>query len=275
MATIAEVPLPQPAHPQPILTPLQSKQPSIAIISVPTNDILPANTLVLDPALITQDFDLLRFEAAAFGQLPKASTDGTKNDKITYSTSLISSPYNNPGHYLLLPTLPLPSLLFAKALTALAPTSPSYATLPYAQALNFPRVINVLRNLVQQEGASFAWPETTFHVVVFRSELKPDIDNEWLYKLDYESHREACESGGLLKYWFGKSDDERKNLATCFWHSRADAQAGGLGPWHKKARAAGRELYEHIAFSTWRFVITSGVREWRVEEVTEHKPLRE
>jgi hypothetical protein len=36
-----------------------------------------------------------------------------------------------------------------------------------------------------------------------------------LYKLDYESHAEACESGGLLKYWFGKADGERRNLATC------------------------------------------------------------
>jgi hypothetical protein len=33
--------------------------------------------------------------------------------------------------------------------------------------------------------------------------------------LDYESHREACESGGLLKYWFGGPSEERRNLATC------------------------------------------------------------
>ena len=59
------------------------------------------------------------------------------------------------------------------------------------------------------------WTSQTFYVVIFRSQLKPDIDNDLLYKLDYESHREACESGGLLKYWFGKTDGERRNLATC------------------------------------------------------------
>jgi len=42
-----------------------------------------------------------------------------------------------------------------------------------------------------------------------------------------------------------------------------------LGPWHKKARAAGRELYERIVFETGRFVVEEGVRGWRVEEWVE------
>lgn len=51
-----------------------------------------------------------------------------------------------------------------------------------------------------------------------------------------------------------------------FWHSRADAFQGGLGPWHLKARAAGRELYESIVFSTHRFTIFDGARNFRFEE---------
>ena len=50
---------------------------------------------------------------------------------------------------------------------------------------------------------------------MFRSKLKPLIDTEYLYKLDEESHREAVGSGGLLKYWFGAGDGQRRNLATC------------------------------------------------------------
>jgi hypothetical protein len=73
-------------------------------------------------------------------------------------------------------------------------------------------VLQILRTLIPTD---FAFPETSFYVVVFRSQLKPDIDQDRLYLLDYESHREACESGGLLKYWFGKADGERRNLATC------------------------------------------------------------
>ncbi|KAJ4362474.1 hypothetical protein N0V83_010567 [Neocucurbitaria cava] len=252
------------------------------------------HALVLNPAFITQEFDLLRLEAAAYGQLPttgqvipnntpRATSEGTTEGGTTrpelknsiefrenvsvspaFSTHLISSPYNNPGHYLDLSSLPTPSLLFAKALTALKPTRSDYAAAEYTAALNFPAVVAELRS--QSEKSGFTWRETSFYVVVFRSRLKEGIDNDWLYKLDYESHREACESGGLLKYWFGKADEERRNLATCFWHSREDAYKGGLGPWHKKARAAGRELYERIVFSTHRFTILDGAEEFRFED---------
>lgn len=205
-------------------------------------------SLVLNPAFVTQEFDLLRFEAAAYEQiltgnsLPRTTpsaprtktsdsdvrisgdeepqTEVASNDtEQLYSTNLISSPYNNPGHYLDLTSLPLPSLLFAKALSALAPTRPDYATAPYASSLNFSAVLSVLRSLAADAGTVF--PASSFYVVVFRSQLKEGIDGDWLYKLDYESHREACESGGLLKYWFGRGSGERRNLATCefFFHS--------------------------------------------------------
>lgn len=228
-----------------------SKQPdlTVSIAELPPtppeyiNHQLPSDhTLVLNPAFITQDFDLLRLEAAAYGQLPttgpvvpnstpKATSEGTTESTTrtelessievrtnvsvspVFSTHLISSPYNNPGHYLGLSSLPTPSLLFAKALTTLKPTRPDYATTEYAVALNFPAVVAELRS--QSRSLGFTWRETSFYVVVFRSRLKEGIDNDWLYKLDYESHREACESGGLLKYWFGKADGERRNLATC------------------------------------------------------------
>jgi hypothetical protein len=207
---------------------LLAKTPAVCVTSLPSTPTTPtperheSNTLVLDPSLITQEFDLLRFEAAAFDQLPKihvhpASTDlphdNTSPNAPALSNLLISSPYNNPDHYLDLTTLTTPSLLFAKALTALQPLRADYATAPYTEALNFDHVLSVLRDLATADG--FEWKETSFHVVVFRSKLKDGIDVDHLYKLDYESHREACESGGLLKYWFGKTDGERRNLATC------------------------------------------------------------
>lgn len=234
------------------------------------------STLVLNPAFVTQDFDALRFEAAAQNQLPSpdsnfttpgsnASSD-TDSPSPAYSTNLISSPYNTPGHYLDLSTLRTPSLLFALALTALQPARPDYATAPYPLALNFPVVLSTLRSLLST--TSSPWPTTHFYVVIFRSILRPNVDQDWLYKLDFESHREACESGGLLKYWFGKADlgGERRNLATCFWRSREDARVGGLGPWHAKARRAGRELYQQITFETVRFTVGEGAREWKIEE---------
>ncbi|KAH8722422.1 hypothetical protein GQ44DRAFT_566293, partial [Phaeosphaeriaceae sp. PMI808] len=229
--------------------------------------------LVFNPAFITQEFDLLRFEAAAFDQLPKNNgkvdvdikeTNVSKKVSPIYSSLLISSPYNNPNHYLDFATLPTQSILFAKALTVLKPVRPDYATAPYTSALNFDNVLSALRNLISTSKTKFS--QTSFYVVVFQSQLKQDIDMEWLYKLDFESHREACESGGLLKYWFGKSNGEGENLATCFWHSREDAYNGGRGPWHKKARAAGRELYEKIAFSTHKFTVLDGAEGFKFED---------
>ncbi|KAF2190159.1 hypothetical protein K469DRAFT_561425 [Zopfia rhizophila CBS 207.26] len=220
------------------------------------------DVIVLSPSRITTEFDALRFEAAAFTQLHIHSTDDDEKtgDTGLLSSLLISSPYNNPGHYLDLTTLDTANLLFAKALTVLKPVRSDYATAPYPEALNFPTIMELLRNFSSDK--QFEWRQTTFYVVIFRSKLKGSIDNELLYKLDFESHREACESGGLLKYWFGSPNHERRNLATCFWRSREDARKGGLGPWHNKARAAGRELYDSIGFSTHRFIILDGAQDF-------------
>ncbi|KAF2736049.1 hypothetical protein EJ04DRAFT_490567 [Polyplosphaeria fusca] len=229
-----------------------------------------AGTTVLVPSLVTEDFDLLRFEAAAQGQLDTSESKTGKDGDIKRGTApelsslLISSPYNNAGHYLDLKDLDTPNLIFAKALTALKPVRADYATAPYLDALDFSVVLELIRKLAKEEN--YEWKEQTFYVVIFRSQLKEDSDRELLYTLDYESHREACESGGLLKYWFGAVDSERRNLATCFWRSREDARLGGLGPWHKKARAAGRELYESIIFSTHRFTVLDGAQDLKFEK---------
>lgn len=103
--------------------------------------------------------------------------------------------------------------LLALALTELDAATPRYATVKYEEALNWSSVISKLREIAAAEG--LCWRRRDFYVVEFRSKLKPDIDNIRLFQLDKESHREATESGGLLKYWFGKPDEERRNLATC------------------------------------------------------------
>lgn len=186
--------------------PTKEVQINVAEIDEPET-VVTDGTNIQDPATVTQDFHELQFEAAALRQL-----DNPPSSKPT-STQLISSPYNNPGHYLDLTTLDTANLIFAKALTALKPINPNYATAPYIASLDFGTVLALVRLFSQQ--LNHTWTSTAFYVVIFRSKLKENIDNDLLYKLDYESHREACESGGLLKYWFGKPTDERRNLATC------------------------------------------------------------
>lgn len=213
---------------------LDIKEPGVQVTTLPltppvtTHSISVRSVSLLPPECTTTDFDALRFEAAAHTQLvhhhvhsphPSSTVEKSRttvaDEESSFSDQLITSPYNKPSHYLSLanPLLPLPSVLLALALTALQPLVSTYTTTAYTSALNLDVVLDVLRGLVRSEGVN--WPETRFYVVVFRSKLKQNIDNDYLYKLDEESHAEACDSGGLLKYWFGKSDAERRNLATC------------------------------------------------------------
>src|SRR5690242_16234119 len=109
---------------------------SAIVVHNSTTTLLPvkassAGTVVLDPSQITTDFDELRFESAAFGQLQVPHKDrvhpGSTKEKTdtetapSLSSDLISSPYNIPGHYLALTSLNTPNLIFAKALTGLKP----------------------------------------------------------------------------------------------------------------------------------------------------------
>lgn len=180
------------------------------------------------------------------------------NDQKNY---IISSPYTSSSHLLDLRTLDTPSRLLAQSLTLLTPTRPDYATAPYHESFNWPTVFKHLHELASSINYSWSSPHT-FYVVVFRSTLAPEIDIDWLSTLDEESHREATDSGGLLKYWFGTANAHRKNLATCLWRHRDDARAGGLGPWHQKARLAAGHLYERIEFQTMSLVVEQDSWRW-------------
>lgn len=163
------------------------------------------------------------------GQEPAASAAAAINLNATH---LISSPYPDLANQLHLEHLEKPFQLFAFALTTLRPIRKDYATAPYLESFNWPEVFALLRFLCKQSG--FQWNELGVYVVIFRSRLLKEADRGRLGILDQKSHEEACASGGLLKYWFGSIDEERRNLATCLWRHREDASLGGGGPWHAK-----------------------------------------
>lgn len=121
--------------------------------------------------------------------------------------------YLEREHQLNLETVDTPNRLLALALTQLKPLDEKYATTPYDSVFNWAEVMDRLRELAVKE--KFLWRKQEFYVVEFRSKLKSDIDRPLLFKLDKESHREATQSGGLLKYWYGSPDFDRRNLATC------------------------------------------------------------
>lgn len=129
------------------------------------------------------------------------------------ATHLISSPYPDFANQLRLEDLEAPFRLFAFALSILRPIREDYATAPYLDSFNWSEVFALLRSLCERTG--FHWKELGFYVVIFRSKLLEGADRERLGLLDQKSHEEACQSGGLLKYWFGSTNGERRNLATC------------------------------------------------------------
>ncbi|KAK9312806.1 hypothetical protein V1522DRAFT_255216 [Lipomyces starkeyi] len=215
-------------------------------------------------SLVTKDYELLKFHAAAALQLQfghqRHERAATSDDR------LIASPYNDELHLLDLRRLNTPNQLLAKALTILKPIREDYATAPYIESFNWQEVIDFLRDLAAAE--SYHWKKQKFYVVTFRSKLYPDIDLQRLHDLDAHSHQEAMASGGLLKYWFGTKNQSHQNLATCLWRSREDARAGGAGPRHKNARAAARELYDTIVFTTLKLVIDDDASSWQISDWT-------
>jgi hypothetical protein len=126
---------------------------------------------------------------------------------------LITSPYLEDQHKLDLSILDHANRLMALALTALHSATPDYAACEYEQAFNWSEVMEKLKSMAQEERV--VWKQQTFYVVEFRSKLKEAINTDLLFQLDEQSHAEAVESGGLLKYWYGSPDDEKLNLATC------------------------------------------------------------
>ncbi|KAI2837140.1 hypothetical protein CBS147343_7008 [Aspergillus niger] len=174
------------------------------------------NILLNHHSLLTTTPEAFKFHAAASLQLRLNPTIPNNPSIIPPSdTNLIISPYNTPHHLLDLQTLDPATQLLAKALTLFHPIRPDYATAPYTESFNWDSVFAFLRNQAKSEG--YAWGrrhENIFYVVVFRSTLKADADGEKLHVLDEMSLREAVAGGGLLKYWFGNVDGERRGLAT-------------------------------------------------------------
>jgi hypothetical protein len=252
---------------------------------------------VVHHKLITEEFDALRFHAAASLQLLSPLTPG---GSPLLDSKVITSPYNDPDHVLDLDTLSIQDKILTLALTTMQPILDNYATEDYEVSFNWDVIFATVRALAA--SANHTWTKQEFYVVIFRSQLKEGCDRQLLHDLDKHSHREATVSGGLLKYWFGSCNEDRRNLATCksnplsfqyhrmmhisvhlsisyifnlaisvsysssgIWRNREDARAGGTGPWHFKARLAARTLYDYIKFTTWKLTVDDGATAWTIQ----------
>ncbi|KAF4555578.1 Hypothetical protein D9617_2g055400 [Elsinoe fawcettii] len=204
---------------------------------------------------------------ATITELDSSDSEAEFEDAPSYdlaATHLITSPYPDFANQTRLTDLSLSCRLLSFALTNVASTKSDYATAPYMDSFNWDVCFAELRRLCAQTG--LRWRRQEFYVVIFRSKLKPDANRTRLGELDQHSHAEACQSGGLLKYWFGDCDEEMRNLATCLWRGRDDAVAGGKGPWHANAMRSAVEMYETISFHRHSLIIEDDVASWRLED---------
>ncbi|KAH7326326.1 hypothetical protein B0I35DRAFT_347103 [Stachybotrys elegans] len=199
----------------------------------------------------------------------RLSSDLEKNAALVDVTPLddrrllIQSPYTEPDHQLDLDTLDNENEILARALTILTATRQDYATAPYNDSFNWPEVIDESRRLIKESGRGFQ--ETIFYIVAFRSQIKPSTDYSHLGQLDKAAHKEAIDSGGFLKYWFGSPDTDLRNLATCVWTSRDHAFAGGRGPAHRKAAHSTRALYAEWKIDQHRLTIGRDAETWSLD----------
>ncbi|KAI1504516.1 hypothetical protein F5X99DRAFT_17951 [Biscogniauxia marginata] len=175
---------------------------------------------------------------------------------------LAVSPYTDKAHLLDLRTLDPENALLAQALVHMKSLRPDYATAPYTETFNWSEIVEELGRLARQSG--HRWRETSFYIVVFRSQIPPTTVYEDLGTLDKAAHAEATASGGFLKYWFGSPDKDGRNLATCLWRSQEDARKGGIGPGHRRAAAAARDLYSHWKIDRHRLIIRDDVQNWEI-----------
>ncbi len=117
------------------------------------------------------------------------------------------------------------------ALARLAPTADDYARLPVALALTWGECAADI-------------PPGEWYLVVFRSVLRADADENRLNSYDDFAHAEAQHADGFLHYFKGPVATDLSCLSFCLWKSRAEARAAAGRPAHRDAVSLIGETYE-------------------------------
>jgi hypothetical protein len=117
------------------------------------------------------------------------------------------------------------------ALTALAPISDAYATLPVAEAFDW-----------QAAGEALGTGE--WYMVAFRSVRRTDADERVLMEYDDRAHEEASRSDGFVHYFKGPLGIDGSCMSFCIWSSRAAARAAAGKPLHAEAASLVGQMYQ-------------------------------
>jgi hypothetical protein len=128
---------------------------------------------------------------------------------------------------------------------SIAPATPHYATLPELEGFNWSECLSAV-----DSGRWF--------LVTFRSIRKADADDALLTEYDDRAFAEALGTSGLLCYFRGELDDQRRCLSFCVWERPEQARDASLLPEHQLAAHLARAFYESYAVRRYWLVKRPG-----------------
>jgi hypothetical protein len=139
-----------------------------------------------------------------------------------------------------------------RILEDLRPIREDYAVAPILESFNWSECLSSV------EGADW-------YLVAFRSVRNQHADDRLLYELDAQAHEEAISYTGLVHYFGGELDAQRRCLSFCVWEDRERAAAASALPKHRDAIGAAVTMYESYVLERYRITASGG--EVAIEEI--------
>lgn len=144
-----------------------------------------------------------------------------------------------------------------QVLDDLRPIREDYAIAPIFESFNWAECLASL------DGADW-------YMVAFRSVRNQQADDRLLYELDARAHEEAISHTGLVHYFGGELDAERRCLSFCVWEDRERAAAAAALPKHRDAIGAAVTMYDSYVLERYRITASGG--KVAIEEIEPPQP---
>jgi hypothetical protein len=144
-----------------------------------------------------------------------------------------------------------------QVLDDLRPIREDYAIAPILESFNWAEC------LASADGADW-------YLVAFRSVRNQHADDRLLYELDARAHEEAISHTGLVHYFGGELDAERRCLSFCVWEDRERAAAAAALPKHRDAIGAAVTMYDSYVLERYRITASGGTV--AIEEIEPPQP---
>jgi hypothetical protein len=144
-----------------------------------------------------------------------------------------------------------------QVLEDLRPIREDYAIAPILESFNWAECLASL------DGADW-------YLVAFRSVRNQHADDRLLYELDARAHEEAMSHTGLVHYFGGELDAERRCLSFCVWEDRERAATAAALPKHRDAIGAAVTMYDSYVLERYRITTSGGTV--AIEEIEPPQP---